>query len=75
MSMRSSNGGGWLTIRSMDSNIGDDCLDGLVGAKGGVVSGGGVIFEVMSSSIIEKPGGAKGVVGRESNGVDGRATW
>nr|GEY98009.1 hypothetical protein [Tanacetum cinerariifolium]GEY98298.1 hypothetical protein [Tanacetum cinerariifolium] len=37
----------------------------------GVVSGGGVVFRVVRSSLEEKPGGAKRVVGRESRGVEG----
>ncbi|GJV66959.1 hypothetical protein Tco_1482468 [Tanacetum coccineum] len=41
-----------------------------LGAGGGVVSGGGVVFGVVSSSIGEKPSGAKGVVGGESGGVE-----
>ncbi|GKC65269.1 hypothetical protein Tco_1097867 [Tanacetum coccineum] len=50
---------------------GDDCLDGWAGAEGGVVSGGGVVFGMARSSLIEKPDGARGVIGRESRGVEG----
>ncbi|GKE09853.1 hypothetical protein Tco_1413404, partial [Tanacetum coccineum] len=40
-------------------------------AEGGVVSGGGVVFGMARSSLIEKPDGARGVVGGESRGVEG----
>ncbi|GKB78141.1 hypothetical protein Tco_0945036, partial [Tanacetum coccineum] len=49
----------------------EDCFYGCMGAEGGVVSGGGVVFRVVSNSVGEKPGGAKGVVGGKSRGVDG----
>ncbi|GKE71881.1 hypothetical protein Tco_1529953 [Tanacetum coccineum] len=50
---------------------GDDFLDVWVGARGGVVKGGGVVFGVVRSSLGEKPGGARGVFGGESRGVEG----
>ncbi|GJU11016.1 hypothetical protein Tco_1133412 [Tanacetum coccineum] len=50
---------------------GDDFLDGWVGAGGGVVKGGGVVFGVVRNSLGEKPGGARGVFGGESRGVEG----
>ncbi|GJW84536.1 hypothetical protein Tco_0157681 [Tanacetum coccineum] len=37
-----------------------------IGAGGGVVKGGGVVFGVVMSSLGEKLGGARGVVGEES---------
>ncbi|GKB48389.1 hypothetical protein Tco_0899142 [Tanacetum coccineum] len=40
---------------------GGDCLDGWVGSEGGVVSGGGVVFRVVGSSLREIPNGARGV--------------
>ncbi|GJS36120.1 hypothetical protein Tco_0534502 [Tanacetum coccineum] len=43
-------------------------------AEGGVVSGGGVVFGVLSSSVGEKLGGARGVVGGESRSVEGGAS-
>ncbi|GJW93338.1 hypothetical protein Tco_0173010 [Tanacetum coccineum] len=45
-----------------------------MGAGDGVVSGGGVVFGVMRSSLGENPGDAKGMVGGESRGVKGGAT-
>nr|GEV08557.1 hypothetical protein [Tanacetum cinerariifolium] len=44
-------------------------------AGGGVVSGSGVILEVVSNSIRENLGGAKGVIGGESRCMNGGATW
>ncbi|GKA17122.1 hypothetical protein Tco_0696959 [Tanacetum coccineum] len=45
-----------------------------IGVGGGVVSGCGVVFGVARSSLKENPGGARGVVGGESRGVEGGAT-
>nr|GFC67810.1 hypothetical protein [Tanacetum cinerariifolium] len=39
---------------------GDGCLDGWVGARGGVVRGGGVTLGVTSGSMGEASGGACG---------------
>ncbi|GJY03222.1 hypothetical protein Tco_0361374 [Tanacetum coccineum] len=70
MSMISGIGGGWFAIRSMDTNIsrGDVLvvLGGCAGAGSGIVSGGGVVFRVVSSSDGEMLGGAKGVIGGDS---------
>nr|GEZ04128.1 hypothetical protein [Tanacetum cinerariifolium] len=69
ISMISGRGGCWSTIRSMDSND---------GSKGGLVvldvSGSGVVFRVVSSSVREAVCGAKGVFGGNSKGVDGGVT-
>nr|GEV45457.1 hypothetical protein [Tanacetum cinerariifolium] len=64
-------------MSSMGSQLivkGDDCFDGLVRAEGGVVSGGGVVFGVVSSSDGEEVRGGKGVISEDSMGVDGGAT-
>nr|GEV32952.1 integrase, catalytic region, zinc finger, CCHC-type, peptidase aspartic, catalytic [Tanacetum cinerariifolium] len=45
------------------------------GAKGSMVSGGGVFFRVVRSLVRENPGGATCVAGGESKVVDGGATW
>ncbi|GKE20673.1 hypothetical protein Tco_1432185 [Tanacetum coccineum] len=50
-------------------------MSSIRGAEGGVVSGGGVAFGVLSSSVGEKLGGARGVVGGESRSVEGGASW
>ncbi|GJR68747.1 hypothetical protein Tco_0014812 [Tanacetum coccineum] len=49
--------------------------DEVLGAGGGMVSGGGVVFGIVRSSVRENPDGAKGVIGGESKGVEGGATW
>ncbi|GJX61541.1 hypothetical protein Tco_0294441 [Tanacetum coccineum] len=46
-----------------------------MGARGGVVSGGSVVFGVVRSSLGENPDGVKGVVGGESRSVEGGVTW
>nr|GEY12885.1 RNA-directed DNA polymerase, eukaryota [Tanacetum cinerariifolium] len=52
-----------------------DCFDDCVGAKGGVVSGAGVVIGVMSNLVKEKPGSTNGIGGGYPRGVDGGATW
>ncbi|GJT77567.1 hypothetical protein Tco_1044292 [Tanacetum coccineum] len=70
VSMISGIGGGWFVIRSMDTNIGRGdvlvVLGGCAGAGSGIVSGGGMVFKVVSSLDGEMLGGAKGVVGGDS---------
>nr|GEZ40819.1 hypothetical protein [Tanacetum cinerariifolium] len=53
---------------------GDDCFDGLDGVGGGVVSGGGVVFQMVSSSDGEKCRCGKCVLGGNSMGMDSGAT-
>ncbi|GJX52381.1 hypothetical protein Tco_0280750 [Tanacetum coccineum] len=75
ISMKSGTGGGWLAKHLMESNVG---YGGgrlvVLGARGGVVSGRGVVFSVARSSLGAKPSGARGVVGGKSRGVEGGAT-
>nr|GEX21628.1 putative reverse transcriptase domain-containing protein [Tanacetum cinerariifolium] len=72
ISMTSKTRGGWQAKHLMESNMGwgGGELVVLVGrsssARGGVISGGDVVFGVARSSLGEKPNGARGVVGRES---------
>nr|GEZ36755.1 hypothetical protein [Tanacetum cinerariifolium] len=61
-------------MSSMDSKLivkCEDCFDDCVGAKGGVVSGAGVVIGVMSNLVKEKPGGTNGIGGGYPRGVDG----
>ncbi|GJY40998.1 hypothetical protein Tco_0428268 [Tanacetum coccineum] len=58
---------------SMTSTSGGVCLDGCVGAEGGVVRGGGVVLGVVSGGICEVTCGASGDLGGDFNGVEGGA--
>ncbi|GJR10113.1 reverse transcriptase domain-containing protein [Tanacetum coccineum] len=49
---------------------GGDCLDGWVGAGGGVVSGGGVVFRVVGSSLREIPNGVRCVCMRTRSSLE-----
>ncbi|GJV12898.1 hypothetical protein Tco_1354439 [Tanacetum coccineum] len=73
MSMISGVGGGWFAIHSIVGK-GDGLVVLGVGAGGSEVSGGGVVFRVVSSSDREKVCGGKGFVDGDSIGIDGGAT-
>nr|GEW56899.1 putative retrotransposon RIRE1 poly protein [Tanacetum cinerariifolium] len=79
-------GGGSLTKRSMESNnslcgggfvvvgeSGEECLDGWVGAGGGEVKGGGVVFGVSRILLGVIPRDIMGESGGKAFGLDGGA--
>ncbi|GKC28920.1 hypothetical protein Tco_1036214, partial [Tanacetum coccineum] len=73
ISMVSSKVGRWFSIRSIDSNDSSGLVDWWIGAGGGLVSGGGMVLGVASSSVGKVVCGANRFFGGDSRGVDREA--
>ncbi|GKB31368.1 hypothetical protein Tco_0870769 [Tanacetum coccineum] len=62
-----------LVVRFLIDKVGEECLDGWVGAGGGEVKGGGVVFGVSRILLGVIPRDIMGESGGEAFGVDGGA--